>query len=94
MKITLPKPASNETLLQFQERAMVDQNLLREYPNYERRLEVVYARYQETQLSGDFYIEESETPTESLVSDPNDSKGKTIPDRGEPVTDGETQKKL
>lgn len=90
--IALPKPTINEALEAFLERAMEDSNMLREYSNYYTRLDVSRARWYETQMSRDFYVAVAETPVESLVADPMDSKGKTLPSRGEPLTDPETQK--
>lgn len=92
MKLALPKPMSTEDYQTFYDRAMADENMLREYPSFERRSEVASARWAETQFSQTFYVPEVETPTESEVSTPRHSKGKTMAEPGEPLTDPETQR--
>lgn len=89
--IALPKPTSVETIDEFVTRAMVDVNMIREYSNATTRLAVAYSRWNETNFSRTFYVEEAETPTESTVSDPRNSRGKTMAEPGEPLTDPQTQ---
>lgn len=92
MNESLPRPTIDETLEAFILRAMEDHNMIREFRLDARRLEVTLARFSETQLSRNFYVAEVETPTESTVADPQHSRGKTLPERGEPLTDPETQR--
>lgn len=92
MNESLPRPMVEETQLDFVTRAMEDLNMIREYSNMSTRLDVANARWNETQLSRNFYVAEVEIPTDSAAADPTNSRGKQLPERGEPLTDGESQK--
>jgi len=87
------KPMIDETLEDFTTRSMADPTMIRELPNEVRRLEVTLSRWNETQLSRNFYVPVEETQVESIVADHRESRGKMLPERGEPLTDGETQKR-
>ncbi len=90
--MTLPNPRIDETYEDFITRSMSDPNMIREYMNIVARLAASDSRWAHTQLSRNFEVTVEETPTTSLVSSPEDSKGKILPDSAEPLTDGEVQK--
>jgi len=90
--MTLPNPRIDETYEDYIMRSIIDPSMIIEYPNAARRLEVANSRWQETQLSRNFEVEVEEVSTTSMVATPEDSKGKTLPDEPEPLTDGEVQR--